>query len=545
MTHDPKSTNYHQYLTPQQFTERFGPTEQDYKALIEFAKANGLTVVGTHPNRMLLDIKASVADIEKASHVTMRLYQHPMETRTFYAPDVEPSLDLAVPVLHISGLDNYVVPRRSKLKPVSSDGATNVTCNGGSGSGPYGGYMAKDIRAAYVPGVLLDGSGQSVGLLEFDGYYPIAITEYESSNNLPNVTLTDVLLDGFGGTNYSNGEVEWDIEMAIAMAPGLSSVIVYEIAGTNIFGVGTLPPDDLLNRMATDNLAKQLSSSWDFNLSSNSEQIFQEFAAQGQSFFQSSGDSGCGDLTPVQEDPYITIVGGTELTMTTNGGAWVSETTWNLSDGSSGGGISTIYAIPWWQQGIDMSANGGSTTMRNMPDVAMVADEIYCFWGNTPGSGHKAYGTSLATPLWAGFMALVNQQLAQAGLPSAGLINPAIYAIGKGPNYASCFHDITTGSNCYQAVSGYDLCTGWGTPNGRALIDYLTCPGGVVWVQFGNSNPGDGTYNNPYNTLARGTNGVPSGGMIIVKGPGASSETMTIAKPMTITAIGGAAAIGH
>ena len=88
----------------------FGPKEQDYEAIIAFANANGLTVAGKHPNRMLLDVSGSVADVEKAFHVKMLVYPHPTEARTFYAPDVEPSLDLAVPVLRIAGLDNYVVP---------------------------------------------------------------------------------------------------------------------------------------------------------------------------------------------------------------------------------------------------------------------------------------------------------------------------------------------------------------------------------------------------------------------------------------------------
>ena len=109
--YDPASPQYHRYLTPEQFTQRFGPTEKDYQAVMAYAKASGLKVTPTHPNRMLVDVSGAVADIEKAFHVTMRVYQHPTEARTFYAPDAEPSLDLAVPVLRISGLDNYALPR--------------------------------------------------------------------------------------------------------------------------------------------------------------------------------------------------------------------------------------------------------------------------------------------------------------------------------------------------------------------------------------------------------------------------------------------------
>ncbi len=119
--YNPASPDYRHYLTPEQFAKMFGPTEQDYQAVVTFAKTHGLTVTGTHPNRMLLDVDGSVADIEKAFNVTMRVYQHPTEARTFYAPDVEPSLDLAVPVLRISGLNNYSLPRpRFQASPIAN-----------------------------------------------------------------------------------------------------------------------------------------------------------------------------------------------------------------------------------------------------------------------------------------------------------------------------------------------------------------------------------------------------------------------------------------
>jgi subtilase family serine protease len=177
-------------------------------------------------------------------------------------------------------------------------------------------------------------------------------------------------------------------------------------------------------------------------------------------------------------------VGGTTLTTSQPGGAWVSETVWNWGlqpDGtyaSSGGGISTNQAIPAWQQGLDMSGNGGSTTLRNLPDVACVADGIWVVTDN--GMQYAGAGTSAAAPLWAGFTAMVNQQAAASGQTYAGFINPAIYAIGKSSGYASSFHDVTTGNstnpccgpNKFFARPGYDLCTGWGTPTGSNLCRF-------------------------------------------------------------------------
>ena len=476
--YDPGSPNYHHYLTPGQFAEMFGPTEQDYDAVIAFANANNLTVVGKHSNRLLLDLNGSVADIEKALHVKMLVYQPPDEARTFYAPDTEPSLELAVPVVHIAGLDDYRLPHPANLK-ARSDGNNQAIPQPNAGSGPGGTYQGKDFRTAYLPGVSLTGSGQALGLLEFDGYYTNDIAAYESRGDLPNLMVTNVLLDGFLGTPGTNNfEVALDIELALSMAPGLSKLIVYEVGPQGV-------ADDGLNRMATDNLAKQLSSSWLWGTGDDpiADQIFQQFAAQGQSFFNAAGDVDAytGAIPFPADNPYITVVGATALT-TTSGGAWSSETVLNSGNGRGGsGGISPTYLIPAWQQGINMTTNGGSTTYRNSPDVAMVGNNVSVIWNN--GQTNTYNGTSCSTPLWAAFIALANQQAANYGQPTVGFINPAIYGIGQGTNYLSCFHDITSGNNTnrnsptrFFASPGYDLCAGWGTPASQALIDVLEPP---------------------------------------------------------------------
>ncbi|MGD0059583.1 MAG: protease pro-enzyme activation domain-containing protein [Verrucomicrobiia bacterium] len=483
----PTSPQYHHWLTPEQFTARFGPTEQDYQAVIEFAKSNGFTVTGTHSSRTLVDVRGSVGDIERTFRVTLLTYQHPTEAREFYAPDAEPSLDLTVPILHITGLDSYTLPRPLSIQQPAENIGANATP--ADGSGPSGSYRGQDFRAAYVPGVSLTGTGQVVALVEFDGYYANDITEYESQAGLPNVTLTNVLVDGFSGVPTADAgqvrEVSLDIEMAISMAPGLSAVVVYEAPNEPAFDI------DVLDRIATDNLAKQISCSWNIADSTTFDQEYQKCAAQGRSFFKSSGDNGAFTfLWPNQQQadsPYVTLVGGTTLTTTGPEGAWQSESVWNFNTGTglgetndaSGGGISTTYTIPLWQQGIDMTSNQGSTIMRNVPDVAMVASGIYVIYNNGSTASNIG-GTSCAAPLWAGFTALVNQQAANYGEPTVGFINPAIYAIGTGTMYAACFHDITNGNNetyhspfQFSATNGYDLCTGWGTPTGSNLVNAL------------------------------------------------------------------------
>ncbi len=464
--YDPTSPNFRKYLTPAEFTNRFGASPADYQAVTAFAKAHHLSVSG-HPNRLILDVDGTVGDIEAAFHVRMLNYRHPKEGRQFFAPDAEPSLDLATHILHVSGLDNYSIPH-SNLRPKPLQPATHVGPNDmPSGSAPGGAFGPADFRAAYVPGTTLTGAGQSVGLVQFDAFYPSDIAAYRNQFGLPNVPVVVVPIDG-GRTIPSSGssEVSLDIEMVQAMAPGISTIYVYE--GPSIWV-------DMLSRMANDNLSKQFSCSWAGGPpDAAAEVIFQQMAAQGQSFFCASGDFNAqvGEFLFPEESPNITLVGGTTLTTSGPGGAYVSETVWNWGGGTgSNGGISTNFGIPSWQRGIDMTANLGSTTMRNVPDVALTADDVYFTYNN--GSTGWTGGTSCAAPLWAGFMALVNQQAAASSLPPVGFLNPAIYSLG--PN----FHDITTGNNFspasptkFPAVVGYDLCTGLGTPS-NALIGAL------------------------------------------------------------------------
>lgn len=492
---DPASPNYHHYLTPGEFTARFGPTESDYQAVVNFAKARGLKVT-THPNRMLVDVEGSVPAIEKTFYVTMMSYQHPSDGRKFYAPSGAPSIDLTVPILGVSGLNDYSLPqprlKRASLKTLPDQGVARLAAPAddtpvdplpnATGSGPNTGFMGADFRTAYAPGVTLTGTGQTIGLLQFDGYSASDINYYESVAGLPAVPITNVLLDGFNGSPSGNGgeiEVSLDIEMAISMAPGAAGIVVYMAGPTGSF-------HDILNRMVTDNTCKQIGCSWYLQngvADSVADQIFQQMAAQGQSFFSASGDNDAfTGLIPFPGDtPYITEVGGTMLTTSDAGGAYSSEAVWNRNNGiGTGGGISTQYSIPSWQQGISMATNLGSTTMRNVPDVALTAEAVYV---RANGTNYLEGGTSCAAPLWAGFTALVNQRSVMNSGTTVGFINPALYAIGKGASYATAFHDTTSGNNFsstsptkFPGTTGYDLCTGWGTPIGAGMIDALAGP---------------------------------------------------------------------
>lgn len=471
--YDPQSASFHHYLSVQEFTSRFGPAAADYAAVINFAHANGLDVVDIAANRMIVDVEGPAANIESAFHVSLGVYQHPTESRTFYAPDREPTVDLDVPLLHVSGLDNFSLPHakniRSSQQP--SGGSSKTT-----GSGPNGDFIGSDMRAAYYGSGPLTGAGQSVGLFEFAGYQLSDVIAYFKAVNQPlKVPVRGVSVNGARlncpPQSCDDSEQALDIEMAISMAPGLSQVVVY---------VGNSDPA-IFNKMASDNTSKQLSCSWGWSDNESVlDPIFKEFAAQGQSLFVATGDNGSGtpgDVVWPSDDPYVTAVGGTDLTTNGPGGSWKSETGWN---GSAGSPSKNGIPIPSYQQlpGVINSSNGGSTTLRNYPDVAAEANtnQYSCFDGGCFGGNG---GTSYAAPQWAGLTAMANQKAVARGGTALGFLNPALYAIGVGSSYDSDFHDIVSGSNGkYSAVTGYDLVTGWGSPDGPSLINALLASAG-------------------------------------------------------------------
>jgi subtilase family serine protease len=484
--YDPKSPSFHKYLSVSGFTKRFAVTAADYNAVAAWAKANGLTVSAKTPNRRLLAVEGSVATVARAFHVKVNYYRSPVAARTFYSPDREPTVvGLSVPLLQITGMNNYVLPQ-SMLRHRA---VANVTGSvSATGSGPAGEYLPSDMRAAYYGNGPLTGAGQTIGIFSFDGYLASDIQLYYSKTGMSsNVPIKNVLVDGFSGacttvssptsSSCDDGEQVLDIVNAIGMAPGIKQILFYEGSSNT----------EILNQMATDNVAKVLSSSWGWNPAdaASDDPIFQEFAAQGQSFVSASGDDGEFNSLAYSfpgVDPYITQVGGTELTTTGRGGAWSVETAWP----QSGGGYFSGTPIPSWQQlpGVINSSNLGSTTLRNSPDVAAEAnfDNPTVVNGNfVTGYG----GTSFATPRWAGFLALVNQQSVANGKGTVGFINPTLYNLGISSSYSGALHDITSGSNPpttgdgsgFNAVPGYDLVTGWGSPAGVGLINQLAGTG--------------------------------------------------------------------
>ena len=481
---NPNSADYRQFLTPVEFIERFGPTLQDYDTVVQYVQNHGLVVVGGSWEGMEVQVKGPVSAIESAFHVNMLTYQHPDENRVFYAPDREPTTGLPFPLWHISGLDNYSIPHPmfvkkgdyAKAHGIDPDQVINDAT---TGSGPSSSFLGSDMRAAYYGGSTLTGAGQNLGLFEYLGtdladlntYY----TNVHQTNSVPitllstDGTSTSCLYTRRGGY-CDDTEQTLDMTQALGMAPGLASLVMY---------VGSTDTA-IISAMTTHNpLPTTVGCSWGWTPADPStlDPYFERMAAQGQNFFAASGDSSTwssrNEAWPA-DDAHVVSVGGTDLSTSSAGGPWKSETAWS----DSGGGISPDkIAIPTWQQlsGVINSSNHGSTTYRNGPDVSANANfTFYVCADQTTCTANEYGGTSFATPMWAGYIALVNQQLVADGYTTLGFINPYLYAFGVSSSYGTDFHDITSGkSGSYSAVVGYDLVTGWGSPNGQGLINAL------------------------------------------------------------------------
>ena len=476
--------NYRHFLTPAEFTERFGPTQQDYDEVVRYAQSHGLTVVGGSRDGMEVQVKGPVSAIESAFHINLLTYQHPTENRIFYGPDREPTTDLSFQLWHISGLDNYSIPhplyvKKSDYAKEHGISPDQVISHATTGSGPSASFLGSDMRAAYYGGTALNGSGQNLGLWEYLGTDLADLNTYyanvKQTNTVP-ITLLSTdgtstsCVDSRSGGRCDDTEQTLDMTQALGMAPGLNSLVMY---------VGSTDTA-IISSMTTHNpLPTTVGCSWGWTPADPTtlDPYFQKMAAQGQNFFAASGDSSTwsrrNEAWPA-DDANVVSVGGTDLTTSSAAGPWKSETAWT----DSGGGISPdSIKIPSWQSqpGVINSSNKGSTTLRNGPDVSANANfTFYVCADQTSCTANEYGGTSFAAPMWAGYIALVNQQLAADGYSTIGYINPYLYSFGVSSSYATDFHDITSGkSGSYSAVTGYDLVTGWGSPNGQGLLNAL------------------------------------------------------------------------
>ncbi|HZR36111.1 MAG TPA: protease pro-enzyme activation domain-containing protein, partial [Nevskia sp.] len=493
----PGSPQYHKFLSSAQFDQRFAPSAAQYKTLKSLARQYGFTIRGESSSRTVLGVSAPASTVRNV----LRSQLHALEThegQRYLAPDREAEVPfpLAAMGAEVAALNGH--PLRTHLVNL---GRARFDANGNvlsphAGTGSGGAYQPADIKTAYNVNGIQNG-GEAVAVYELSKATYTDAGTYASKYGLHNPTLVQKTVDG-GTTDTSGaGEVMLDIEMIMAIA---NPATIYVYTGPNS-SAGAL---DTYTQIANDNLVHEVSTSWGLDEASegssgaNAENTqFTKMVAEGMALFAAAGDCGAYDSggTTLNVDdpgsnPNVTSVGGTTLT-TTSTQQYTSEVPWaNPTDtnggrcqkgSGGGGGISSLWNIPSYQQGIVSNAPSGqfSTTKRNVPDVSFDADPAtgYLVYDSVDGGWLQFGGTSAAAPLWAGFWSLASHGAGRA----AGFANPTIYAIAKSSSkYASDFHDVTSGTNLhYNAVAGYDDASGWGSPNaGNLYADVLTTIGG-------------------------------------------------------------------
>lgn len=450
---DPHSSSYKHYLTVAQYAAEYGATNAQIAQVTAYLKAEGLSVGQVTANHLTLPVSGTAAQVEKAFDVNLGTYT--AAGKSFYANTAAPSLpaDIASVVNGVAGLSNQALHTGS----LHSEAATSHAGTTLTPTLAREGYnLTTDISSGYK------GTGVTIGLAEFSAYSASDVSKYNSNYSLGATAASVVKVDG--GTTDTSGEDEdeLDIEVDYALAPG-ATIKVYEAPNSDAGEVA-------LYAAFASNDVPVVSSSWgepeqdETNLSSD-DADFEEMAAQGQSVYAASGDSGADDngsslsVDYPASDPYVSGVGGTNLTVTS--GAWTSETGWS----DSGGGKSVEFSTPSYQSSVN------TTGHREVPDVSAAGGNNSPWYIDADGTYEDVWGTSAAAPNWAAFTADYDTAATDLGGSKFGYANSEIYTVAQSSLYKTVFHDVTSGNNGgYSAGTGYDPVTGWGSYNGGAFI---------------------------------------------------------------------------
>jgi kumamolisin len=546
--YDPHSKNFHRYLKQREIARRFGPSERTYDAMLAYLRANGFKLSEGSANRLTLTVRGTRAMAERTFQVSIGEYK--LGDRVFYANDTNPAMpvNVASAVESVAGLSNLANPQPRVVALINElyciphgrlvyhNFIQGYVAGLAAGTISYGSLSynsiisaaaAADVAAqdkcleaawwAAISGNLnqnydppppswlgIDGTGQTIGLVEFDTYQPSDISDFSEffgliglGGNPSNVSPVHV---GGGATPGSNqDEVLLDIDDVMSAAPG-AKILVYDAPFT---GPGT-SFQTVFNQMLTDGKVNIISNSWAYCEDQTTsadvqsiDSIFQSAEMQGISVFNGAGDSGstCLDGSPntisvPADSPNATAVGGSStppsVTETYAGETWWDGSTSTPPSGQGGFGVSTFFPRPAYQNGLNTSP------MRSIPDVVTNADPAYgvaiceASAGGCP-TGLSYGGTSSAAPIWASFAATLNQ--AQGS--NIGMFNQAIYPFAN----SSAFRNAASMSSDFTHV-------GLGSPNLDLLHASLSglTPGSVsasastieVWPLFAPVIPADG-----------------------------------------------------
>lgn len=493
----PGSPSYHQFMTSEQSTATFAPTQQQAQAIADYLTRQGFTNVQIAPNRLLVTADGTVGTSRRAFHTEVGHFTRHGRSGIANTLDVQMPAALSNSVDRVLGLQTLdraqtlswhgpmqpVTVPRSQPHPnyhivTSPDGNTNAH-----------GYYPQEFATVYHAGTASAATNTTAALIGFGSMTNSVndLVQMESGQGLAAVPTQIVTVGGASSDDSGQGEWGMDAQAIVGISGGLKQLIFYAVGGSETQSLAL----QTINRVVSDNTAKVINISWSWPACEDStagwaDSAFQLGVAQGQTFSVASGDNGAlpcnvtggngsyGSTRGVEypaSSPYVVAVGGTTLN-TTTADAYQSESSWPYS----GGGISALEAKPSWQASL-------SGSYRQVPDVAFDAD-----WTNSPvvvyftasasagipSSGYYANGgTSLASPLFVGAWARLETAYSNA----LGFAAPSLYS------YASTFpfHDVTTGSNgYYAAATGRDNATGWGSFDIQAANSFIASNPGFI-----------------------------------------------------------------
>jgi kumamolisin len=461
-------------ISRQEFSETMGADPADVQAVERFAHHHHLSVSETSLVKRRVVVHGTADNISKAFGTKLAHYRNQETNQVFRGRSGTVSVpeELQDVVIAVLGLDTRQVAFAHFIRSNAAPSAATFT--------------PLDLATLYNFPKGLDGTGQTIGIIELGGGYNTAdLTTFFEGLGLTAPSVTAVSVDG--GTNSPGGdaddEVELDIEVSGALAPG-AKIAVYFAPNTDQGFIDAIA--DAVHDTSRQPSVVSISwggpeDSWTQQSRTAMDAAMQDAATLGVSVTVAAGDNGSTDgagdgklhVDFPASSSFALACGGT--TLKASGGKISSETVWNetaSNEGATGGGVSNLFALPTYQQNAGVPKNPETSFAgRGVPDVSGDADPTTGYQVVVDGKSIVVGGTSAVAPLWAGLIALLNQSL---GTP-VGFLQPKIYALSE-----KVFSDIQTGNNddgglgYYSAKAGWDPCTGLGSPNGTALLDALT-----------------------------------------------------------------------
>lgn len=509
---DPSSPNFHKWLTPEQYADRFGLSKADVAKVVAWLQAEGFKVNRVARGRTQVWFTGSVSQIETVFRTEMHRYS--VKGEPHFANAVEPAVPAALAelVLGVHNLSDFRPRARARIRKINAEEVKSNFTSSVSGNhfvAPDDFATIYDVKALYTTG--FDGTGQRIAVAGQSAINTADIDAFRSAAGLPARTtanFTTVLVPNSGTSTVVSGDVgesSLDLEWAEGVAKGASETFVYvgNSPNTTVFDAFLYAIDNDVApviSMSYGNCEQNLPTSFLTTV----QQDTQRANLQGQTIASASGDFGVADCDsssglPAQGGlgvdvpgsmPYVTSVGGTSFSGDLNGAAstywsgtnngnngsalqYIPEVTWNNTAlvsalSASGGGASVLFSKPSWQTGTGVPSDG----QRDVPDVSLAADpnhdgyllcatdsaasppSLPCSSGfrDSGGNLNVAGGTSFGAPSFAGIVAILNQKTGSR----QGNVNPTLYALATAN--VGAFHDITTGTNIVPCQVGTPNC---------------------------------------------------------------------------------------